>query len=111
MVAVCSWQFNLQINCLPEPEKAAFLALLPSLGGLPVIPVPLVAYQALWGGAVSYGGVRELNFRAIFALEIVTIEEVDFVVSLAPGYFLAYRAYITLNPSCASLPCGLFPFG
>lgn len=111
MAGECSWEFNLQINCLPEPEASAFVALLPSLGGLPVLPVPLAVYQLLWSSAVPYGGVREFNFRAAFALEIVTIEGTDFVISTSPGWFLAYRAYTIVNPDCAGEPCGYFPFG
>lgn len=110
MAAECRWQYNLQVNCLSDPEASVFAALLPSLGGLPVVPVPLAVYEALWTASVPFGGTRESNFRAIFSLEIVTIEGVDFVISTAAGWLLAYRAYITLNPSCASLPCGFFPF-
>lgn len=110
MAEVTRWVYNRQVNCLSSPERAAFDLLLSFFGTLPVLPCPLAAYTAVWTVGVPYGGVREGAFRSAFRLEIVTIEGVEFVVTLIPGWFLAYAAWLLLNPDDRLAPCTYFPF-
>lgn len=111
MDAVLSWVYNRQVNCLPPVEKVAFNLLFGFFSVPPVQPCPLLFYASLWPAEAPYGGVREGLFRNSFWLEIVTIEGVDFVVSGIPGWWLAYGAWVLLNPDAPTDPCTYFPFG
>lgn len=111
MDAVTEWVYNRQVNCLPSPERGAFDLLYGFFAVLPVQPCPLLFYSLAWDATAPYDGVREHAFRSAFRLEIVTIEGVDFVVTGIPGWWLAYGAWVLLNPGAPADPCTYFPFG
>lgn len=103
--------YRFQLNCLPQPEKTAFYAMLSWLGQFPSIPFPDAVYRLFWGFGVPYGGVRELNFRACFMLTIVTIDDVAFVFTEMPGWWYAYAQFIEDNPDNPTDTCPYYPFG
>jgi len=98
--------FDRQYNCLTQPEKDLTWAFL-TVALDPFTPgVVQAVYDAAWVSVGGVGGQRESVYREAFGLINVYIEPVDFVVSTAGSWFLAYADSIG---SGDSNPIGLCP--
>ena len=87
--------FDVQTNCLSEPERElVWTFLLISLD--PLVPGMLKAvYDLAWAPLGTFGELREKAFRGSFALINLQIADVDFVVSSVPAWFTAWAASVS----------------
>lgn len=97
--------YERQVNCLPNPERSLVEAFRVLVFGLLVNPMPLVVYDAFWLTASWGEGVRRDEFEAAFSLIIVTIDEIGFVVTLIPEWFIAYNEAIEDGEASVLAPC------
>lgn len=97
--------FSRQYNCLTEPEKQlTFGFLLLSLD--PLTPgMPVAAYDLAWAAAGLSGSIQEAIYREAYALQNVSVGELEFVVPSAWGWFYAWAAAIADEKTNVSLPC------
>jgi hypothetical protein len=97
--------FDRQYNCLPEPEKSLTWTFL-TIAMDPLVPGMLaVVYDLAWLGTGGTGGARELAYRAAFALENVSIVEVDFVITGVGTWFNDWIAAISDETANPFKPC------
>lgn len=94
-----------QVNCLPSPERDLVEAFRVLVFGVLVNPMPGVVYEALWATATWGASVRREVFEGAFSIVIVPIDEVDFAITLNPGWFVGYNAAVEAGEAPVSDPC------
>lgn len=93
------------MNCLTDPERTIVELFRVSVFGVLVNPVPGVVYDAAWSTATWGVDVRRQAFESAFAIVIVSIDTVDFAVTLLPLWFVAYNAAVENGSAPLQLPC------
>jgi hypothetical protein len=98
------------VNCLPDPERSLVEVFRVLVFGVLVNPCPRAVYDTLWSTASWGEDVRRETFEAAFQIVIVSIDEVEFAVTLIPSWFVAYNEAVedgdvSITASC---PCDSF---
>lgn len=112
MVVAANKDFYLrQVNCLTQPERSLCEAFRVLVFGSLVNPMPKVVYDAFWSAASWGADERRESFEASFQLVIVTIDEIELVMTLIPEWFVAYNEAVEAGeaPISAACPCSSFP--
>lgn len=99
-------QFALrQVNCLPNPERYLVEAFRVLVFGFLVNPMPKAVYDAFWDTATWGVSARREAFEASFQLIIVPIDDIDFIMTLYPGWFVEYNAIVEAGDAPIDAPC------
>jgi hypothetical protein len=102
--------FDYQYNCQPEPEKSLIWTFLTIVLD-PLVPGMLEPVYALaWSGAGGVGGERELAFRASFHLYNLQVDPLEFVVTGAGPWFVAWNDSIIAGESDPFSDCPSLAF-
>jgi hypothetical protein len=70
-----------------------------------VNPMPKVIYDAFWAMATYAPELRRESFEASFQLIMVSIDEIEFVMTLIPEWFIAYNEAVEGGLAPISDPC------
>lgn len=99
-----------QVNCLPQPERSIVEAFRLLVFGVLVNPMPGIVYDAFWTTAAWGESVRRDAFESAFGLVMIFIDDVSVVITLNPGWFIAYNAAVEAGeaPIAAGCPCDSF---
>jgi hypothetical protein len=97
--------FARQVNCLTQPERSIVEVFRVLVFGLLVNPCPKPVYDALWSTASWGQGIRREAFEGWFSLVIVTIDEIEFVMTLFPSWFIAYNEAVEDGVVVITDPC------
>lgn len=97
--------FLRQVNCLPHPERDIVEAFRVLVFGIMVNPMPKSVYDAFWLAATWGVELRKAEFEACFALIIFQIDEIGFVMTLNPGWFIAYNEAVEAGDVSIVAPC------
>lgn len=97
--------FLRQANCYPVPERLLIEAFRAAVEGPLVGAMPEVVYDAFWLGALLSGVERQAAFEAAFSLVHISIEDVGYVTTLNPAWFVAYNAAVEAGEAPISSPC------
>jgi hypothetical protein len=93
------------VNCLTNPERQLVEAFRVLVFGALVNPMPKVVYDAFWATASWGGGIRREEFEAAFQLVMVSIDEVEFIMTLNPQWFIDYNAAVEAGDAPINDPC------
>lgn len=110
MGAVYNQFYLRQVNCLTSPERELVEAFRLLVSGILVNPMPEPVYEAFWLLATWGVEARRAEFEAAFQLVDLVIDEVPFVITLNPLWFIEYNEVVEageapLNEPC---PCSVF---
>lgn len=94
-----------QVNCLTYPERYLVEAFRVLVFGVLVNPMPLAVYEAFWATAAWGEELRRAAFEEWFSLVIVTIDDVGFVQTLNPEWFVGYNEAVEADEAPIDLPC------
>lgn len=94
-----------QVNCYQNPERYLIEAFRVLVFGVLVNPMPLAVYDAFWATATYAVDERRAGFEAAFSLVNVYIDEVGFVVTLDPEWFVAYNEAVEAGEAPIDAPC------
>ncbi len=94
-----------QVNCYQQPERSLVEAFRLLVFGVLVNPMPGVVYDAFWAAATYAVEERKACFEAAFVLAHVHIEDIEFVVTLDPGWFVSYNAAVEAGEAPIDAPC------
>ena len=99
-----------QVNCLTQPERSLVEVFRVLVFGLLVNPCPKPLYDALWSTATWGTDIRREVFEEAFSLIIVTIDDIEFVMTLNPQWFIAYNEAVEAGeaPITGGCPCNSF---
>jgi hypothetical protein len=99
--------FLRQVNCLTSPERELTEAFRVLVFGVMVNPMPIAIYEAFWAFAAWGQELRRAIYEEAFQLVIVSIDEVDFVITINPQWFINYNEAVEedLAPITAECPC------
>lgn len=99
-----------QVNCLTQPERSIVEAFRLLVFGVLVNPMPGIVYDAFWAAAAWGESVRRDAFESAFGLVMISIDDVAFVITLHPDWFVAYNAAVEAGeaPVAAGCPCDSF---
>jgi len=102
--------FERQVNCLTNPERLLVEAFRLLVFGALVNPMPKTVYDAVWSTATWGEELRRQSFEVSFALIMVPIDEIEFVMTLIPEWFIAYNEAVEAGEVSitASCPCDGF---
>jgi len=73
--------------------------------GVLVNPMPEAVYSAFWATATWGEALRREVFENAFSLVMVTINDVGFVVTLNPEWFVAYNEAVEAGEAPITTPC------
>jgi len=97
--------YNRQVNCLTNPERYLVEAFRVLVFGVMVNPMPEAVYDAFWATATWGESLRREVFEEAFSLVMVTIDDVGFVVTLNPDWFIAYNEAVEEGEVSITDPC------
>jgi len=94
-----------QVNCLPNPERYLVEAFRVLVFGIMVNPMPQTVYDAFWATALWGELLRREVFENAFSLVMVSIDDVAFVMTLNPEWFIAYNEAVEEGELSITDPC------
>lgn len=94
-----------QVNCLTQPERSLVEAFRVLVFGVLVNPMPEAVYNAFWSTATWGAEIRRERFEAAFQLVIIQIDDVGFVITLIPEWFIAYNEAVEAGEAPITDPC------
>jgi len=97
--------YDRQVNCLTNPERYLVEAFRVLVFGALVNPMPQAVYDAFWTTATWGEALRRGAFENAFSLVMVTIDDVGFVVTLNPEWFVAYNEAVEEGELSITDPC------
>lgn len=93
------------VNCYQNPERSLVEAFRVLVFGVLVNPMPLLVYEAFWASATYAVDERRSLFEAAFHLTNVYIDDIGFVVTLIPDWFVAYNEAVEAGEAPVLFPC------
>jgi len=93
------------VNCYQQPERSLVEVFRVLVFGLLVNPCPKAVYDALWSTSTYATTRRREWFESVFELTNLQIDGVDFVVTLNPGWFVAYNEAVEAGEAPVDAPC------
>lgn len=94
-----------QVNCYQQPERSLVEAFRLLVSGVMVNPLPIAVYEGLWSLATYAVAERRAGFEAAFSLVNVYIDDVGFVLTLTPEWFIAYNDAVEAGEAPLDAPC------
>lgn len=94
-----------QVNCYQQPERSLVEAFRLLVFGALVNPMPKAVYDAFWATATYAVDERRGWFEGVFDLTYLQIDEIEFVVTLNPGWFIDYNTAVEAGEAPVSFPC------
>jgi hypothetical protein len=73
--------------------------------GIMVNPMPKAIFDAFWATASWGEGIRRLEFEFSFRLIIISIDEIEFVMTLIPEWFIEYNEAVEAGDVSITGPC------
>lgn len=93
------------VNCYQNPERTLIEAFRVLVFGSLVNPMPKAVYDGAWATATYAADTRREWFEGVFQLAYLQIDEVEFVITLSPEWFVDYNAAVEAGEAPISLPC------
>lgn len=102
--------FLRQVNCLTTPERQIVEAFRVLVFGSILNPMPLTVYEGLWSLATWGVEARRTEFEQAFSIITFYVDDVGFVTSTNPGWFVAYNTAVEVGeaPILDQCPCSSF---
>jgi hypothetical protein len=98
-------QYLYQVNCYQNPERYLLEAFRVLVFGILVNPMPKAVYDAFWATATFAAAERREWFEAVFSLTYLQIDDVEFVITLDPTWFVAYNEAVEAGDAPIDAPC------